>query len=61
MTYEDISFRLGKIAGVALSGHRHNCGKGPAPNDCSRLDYIELMLRNLCEELQDLPSKESPV
>lgn len=35
-----LSFALGKILRLTLLGHRHNCGEGPTPYDCSRLDAI---------------------
>ncbi len=60
MTYSQISYHLGKISGVALSGHHHNCGKGPAPNDCSRLDEIAMMLKDLALRLDEQPADELP-
>lgn len=46
-----VAYRLGQIAYLATIGHRHNCGQGPAPRDCSRLDEIAQALRDLALDL----------
>ena len=46
-----VAFRLGKIYGLTLVAHRHNCGKGPYPEDCSRLDMIAAAIADLAADL----------
>ena len=51
MKPHEISFALGKIMGVTLLGHRHNCGKGDHPGDCSRLEEIGRMICDLAQRI----------
>lgn len=59
MEWHEVIVRLAKIQDMSLTGHRHNCGQGPHPRDCSRLDAIGTEISNLAKDIQNTAPRGS--